>query len=66
MDAVVDKAAAQLEPLMNASFGGFTYHNCTPPLCLFWYAPPRASLSPVLALLCCRSHAALVWAVPPG
>ncbi len=39
MDAVVDRATAQLAPLMNASFGGFTYHNCTPPLCLFWRAP---------------------------
>ncbi len=36
---MVDRATAQLAPLMNASFGGFTYHNCTPPLCLFWRAP---------------------------
>ncbi|KAK9823044.1 hypothetical protein WJX81_002929 [Elliptochloris bilobata] len=36
MDKVVDAAAAQLAPLLNASFGGFEYHNCTPPLCLFW------------------------------
>ena len=41
MDKVVDRAAQQLEPLMNASFGGFTYHNCTPPLCLYWCAVHR-------------------------
>jgi len=65
MDAVVDRAAAQLAPLMNASFGGFTYHNCTPPLCLFWRAPaaPRLFCRGLqLATAVCR---AIGWGPQP-